>query len=93
MSHETETLSTVNAEMHSSCFESAERQQATMPEAGNAAWQACENDSMKQAMSDMKIERTDATIIALVPVPFAWGLVYLVIFLVRWVKRGFGGAK
>ncbi len=26
---------------------------------------------------------------AFVPVPLGWGFVYLVLFLVRWVKRGF----
>jgi hypothetical protein len=38
-------------------------------------------------------EREMATFLAFVPVPFAWGFVYLVIFLVRWVKRGFTGAR
>lgn len=30
-----------------------------------------------------------AALVAFVPVPFGWGFVYLVLFLVRWVKRGF----
>lgn len=33
--------------------------------------------------------RFDAAIVAFVPVPLGWGLVYLILFLVRWVKRGF----
>lgn len=28
-------------------------------------------------------------VVAFVPVPLGWGFVYLVLFLVRWVKRGF----
>jgi hypothetical protein len=31
----------------------------------------------------------EAVVVAIVPVPFAWGFVYLILFLVRWVKRGF----
>jgi hypothetical protein len=27
--------------------------------------------------------------VALIPVPLGWGFTYLVLFLVRWVKRGF----
>jgi hypothetical protein len=34
-------------------------------------------------------ERMDAAIVAFVPVPLGWGFVYLVLFLVRWVKNGF----
>ena len=30
-----------------------------------------------------------AAVVAFVPVPLGWGLTYLVLFLVRWVKRGF----
>jgi hypothetical protein len=30
-----------------------------------------------------------AGFVALVPVPLGWGFTYLVLFVVRWVKRGF----
>jgi hypothetical protein len=30
-----------------------------------------------------------AALVAIVPVPFGWGAVYLALFLVRWVKDGF----
>lgn len=30
-----------------------------------------------------------AVSVALIPVPLGWGFVYLVLFLVRWVTRGF----
>ena len=31
----------------------------------------------------------EAAVVAFVPVPLGWGFAYLVLFLVRWVKRGF----
>ncbi len=31
----------------------------------------------------------DASLVAFVPLPLGWGFAYLVVFLVRWVKRGF----
>lgn len=31
----------------------------------------------------------EAALVAFVPVPLGWGFTYLVLFLVRWVKRGF----
>ncbi len=33
-------------------------------------------------------ERWEAAIVAFVPVPLAWGFIYLTLFLVRWIKRG-----
>ena len=32
---------------------------------------------------------TEAAIVAFVPVFLGWGFTYLVLFLVRWIKRGF----
>jgi hypothetical protein len=34
-------------------------------------------------------ERFQAILIAFTPLPFAWGFIYLVLFLGRWVKKGF----
>jgi hypothetical protein len=34
-------------------------------------------------------ERNEAALVASVPVPLGWGFLYLVLFLVRWIKRGF----
>jgi hypothetical protein len=34
-------------------------------------------------------ERIDAAVVAFVPLPLGWGFAYLVLFLVRWIKRGF----
>ena len=33
--------------------------------------------------------RLQGAVVGLVPVPLGWALVYLVLFLVNWVKRGF----
>jgi hypothetical protein len=38
-------------------------------------------------------EQIKAALVAFVPVPFGWGFAYLIIFLVRWVKRGFQLSK
>jgi hypothetical protein len=45
-----------------------------------------DNESRTQAMAGARL---DAEIVAFVPVPLGWGFAYLVLFLVRWVKRGF----
>jgi hypothetical protein len=37
-------------------------------------------------------DRLEAAIVAFVPVPLGWGFVYLALFLVRWVRRGFASA-
>jgi hypothetical protein len=79
---EEKVLGEMNAEVHASCFESANRH------GDHAAWQACEA-SVKQTMSDLKGIRVEAATVALVPVPLAWGFVYLALFLLRWIKRGF----
>jgi hypothetical protein len=41
---------------------------------------------------DLQQEWAWAAIVAFVPLPLAWGAVYLVLFLIRWVRRGFGPA-
>jgi hypothetical protein len=45
------------------------------------------DDSLALALANARLE---ATFVALVPVPLGWGFTYLVLFLVKWVKRGFG---
>jgi hypothetical protein len=77
---EEKSLGQLNADIHAPCFESAH---------DDAAWKVCEDAMMKQAMSDLHFERTLATVVAFVPIPLAWGFVYLVLFLVRWIRRGF----
>jgi hypothetical protein len=41
------------------------------------------------AVAHLPEAREEGAIYALFPIPFAWGIVYLVIFVVRWVRRGF----
>ena len=57
------------------------------------AWTTGFNECDKQAddslASVLNGARLDAALVAFVPVPLGWGFAYLVLFLVRWVKRGF----
>ena len=46
------------------------------------------DDSLALAISN---DRFNAALVAFIPVPLGWGLVYSALFLVRWVKRGFIG--
>jgi hypothetical protein len=43
-------------------------------------------DSLKGVTSEAW---TMGAIVAFTPVPFAWGFTYLILFLVRWIRRGF----
>ena len=55
-------------------------------------WQTdakCTKESEDYAVNAIPSERLGAAIVAFGPVPVAWGGAYLVIFLTRWVKRGF----
>jgi hypothetical protein len=49
----------------------------------------CHKQAEDSLMLAAKNARLDASLVALVPVPLAWLFTYLVLFLVRWVKRGF----
>ena len=49
----------------------------------------CSTRTKDYAERALKREWIRAGVVAIVPVPFAWGFVYLILFLVRWVKRGF----
>ncbi len=44
------------------------------------------DDFLALAISNARFE---AALVAFVPVPLGWGFTYLVLFLVRWIKRGF----
>jgi len=44
------------------------------------------NDSLSEANANARLV---AALFAFVPVPLGWGFTYLVLFLLRWVKRGF----
>jgi hypothetical protein len=45
-----------------------------------------ENESLALALTSARL---DGALVALIPVPLGWGFAYLILFLVRWVKRGF----
>jgi hypothetical protein len=48
------------------------------------------NGQMQLRQKERHNNQVAAAMEALVPVPLAWGFAYLVLLLVRWVKRGFG---
>lgn len=57
------------------------------------AWTTSFNECNKRADDSLALALTNArlagALVAFVPVPMGWGFAYLVLFLVRWVKRGF----
>ena len=57
--------------------------------ARRAPQQKCDAEMNAQVMRDLPGEREESAIVALVPIPLAWGFCYLALFLVRWIKRGF----
>lgn len=69
----------LNVEIENSCAE-VHRDEPNDP---------CFQEAVDSAMRQLPGEREEAAIVALLPVPVAWGVTYLVLFLVRWVRRGF----
>lgn len=55
----------------------------------DAAFDRCNKEAADSLASAYESAWLAAAIVAFVPVPLGWGFVYLVLFLVRWVKRGF----
>jgi hypothetical protein len=59
------------------------------------AWTIGFNECNREANDNLDIAIKgawlDATLIALVPMPLGWAFIYLLLFLMRWVKRGFIG--
>jgi len=49
----------------------------------------CDQRATDYIASMMSYERLDAAMAAFIPVPLGWGFTYLVLFIVRWVRRGF----
>jgi hypothetical protein len=47
------------------------------------------NGGMERSLRDIRESEEEAWTAALLPIPFAWGLVYFALFVVRWIKRGF----
>jgi len=54
-----------------------------------AAFRACDKHAEDSLSLAIRNARLSAALFAFVPVPLGWGFTYLVLFLVRWVKRGF----
>ena len=52
-------------------------------------YKSCLKNADDYTMEMLPSERTEAALVAFVPVPLGWGFTYLVLFLVRWIKRGF----
>ena len=48
--------------------------------------------AMLSSSAAMSNRRAEAAIFAFTPIPFAWGFVFMVLGLGRWVKRGFAVA-
>jgi hypothetical protein len=53
---------------------------------GSAECDRLSTDYLAETNKSLWIE---VAAVALIPVPLGWGFTYLVLFLVRWVKRGF----
>ena len=57
-----------------------------------AAWDdgfnRCNQKDDESLMLALRDARLDATIVAFGGVPLGWGFIYLILFLIRWVKRG-----
>jgi hypothetical protein len=57
---------------------------------GSLQWSAECDALSKGYLAETKTDPwTEATVVAFVPVPLGWGSLYLILFLTRWVKRGF----
>jgi len=56
----------------------------------NSNWDQC----LKKLTDEIEVGDTigweDAALAGLIPIPLGWGLAYLVLFIVRWIKRGWG---
>ena len=57
-----------------------------------AAWDAgfnrCDQEADEAFARYLRDARLDAAIVAFGGVPLGWGFIYLILFLIRWVKRG-----
>jgi hypothetical protein len=58
-------------------------------EHGSGSQEACDNDYHLSTDLYFREDRKVAAVVALVPVPCAWLLVYVVIYLFKWVRRSF----
>jgi hypothetical protein len=61
----------------------------TDPIAHEKQVERCDKIADESFASALTNARLAGALVAFVPVPLGWGFTYLVIFLVRWVRRGF----
>jgi hypothetical protein len=54
-----------------------------------SGFNACNKEADDSLASVLNVARLDAALVAFVPVPLGWGFTYMLLFFVRWVKRGF----
>ena len=53
------------------------------------AIKACDAQMTADQNAEWPQDNEVAMVVALVPVPVAWGFAYSLLFLVRWIRRGF----
>jgi hypothetical protein len=51
--------------------------------------QHCTDEQFEHYKRSQSHELDDAAFVAIVPIPFAWGLAYFILFLLGWIRRGF----
>jgi len=85
---ETERASRTIAAEHVAC-DSSLPSDSKDESAYEAGFRTCNKEAEESLALAIRNARLSAALVAFVPVPFGWGLVYLALFLVRWVKRGF----
>ena len=62
----------------------------SIPSPGGADnWSKCRQEYERDFPQAFKDKQTEAVLVALVPIPIGWLVVYMVIWVVRWIRRGF----
>lgn len=59
------------------------------PEQYEQAQSECGKNASDWIKKSYPYEWEEAAIVAFVPIPFGWAFTYFLLFLARWVKRGF----
>jgi hypothetical protein len=54
-----------------------------------AAFDKCNKEAEDSLARALTNARLTAAFIAFVPVPLGWGFAYLILFAIRWIRRGF----
>ncbi len=87
------TISEANSRFHAELALRCEENLSNgMTESERTKWQEhCDSylPTGERLDQEVRDERLEAFCVAFIPVPLGWSFVYLILFLVRWVKRGF----